>query len=67
NLVQLQVFLSMADTEDAHRAAVVQLVLTSTVEQFEQVVGDFQEFVSTVRPEQDATTDTAPDEPGGQG
>ncbi|MGH3435530.1 MAG: hypothetical protein ACRDRN_03600 [Sciscionella sp.] len=52
DLVQLQVFLSMADVRDKNRSAVLQFVLTATPQQFQRVAGDFQQFVSTVRPEQ---------------
>lgn len=57
-LVQAQVYLSMRDIDDPRRRAVVQLVLTSTTGQFDSVVGDFQQFVRTVRPlgPDDATT-----------
>jgi hypothetical protein len=51
-VVQLQVFLSMRDVRGAQRRAVLHIVLTATPEQFEQVIGDFQEFLSTVRPDQ---------------
>lgn len=49
-LVQAQVYLAMYDTEDPRIRAVVHLVLTATVDQFPTVVGDFQQFVATVRP-----------------
>ncbi|WP_349497607.1 hypothetical protein [Amycolatopsis taiwanensis] len=50
-LVQLQVFLGMRDTRDESRYAVLQIVLSALAEQFSQVVGDFQNFLSTIRPE----------------
>ncbi|HKS43994.1 MAG TPA: hypothetical protein VJT49_02555 [Amycolatopsis sp.] len=50
-LVQLQVFLGMRDTGDESRYAVLQIVLSALAEQFDQVVGDFQKFLSTIRPE----------------
>jgi hypothetical protein len=52
DLVQLQAFLGMADTGDEEKMAVVQCVLTALPEQFENVLGDFQEFLSTIRPDQ---------------
>jgi hypothetical protein len=50
-LVQSQVYLSMNDTEDARKRAVIRAVLTSTVEQFGSVIDDFREFLSTLRPD----------------
>ncbi|MBK1786808.1 hypothetical protein JHE00_20985 [Prauserella sp. ASG 168] len=50
-LVQLQAFIGMADTGDPSRRAVTQVVLSALPEQFDQLVGDFQDFLSTVRPE----------------
>lgn len=50
-LVQAQVYLSLLDTEDPARRAVIRLVLTATAAQARAVLPDFQWFVSTVRPE----------------
>jgi hypothetical protein len=50
-LVQLQVFLGMRDTHDRSRYAVLQIVLSALAEQFDRVAGDFQKFLSTIRPE----------------
>ncbi|TWP52135.1 hypothetical protein FKR81_11170 [Lentzea tibetensis] len=52
DVVQLQVFLGMADQLDSHRRAVLHIALTATPEQFEQVIGDFQKFLKTIKPEQ---------------
>ncbi|RKT03218.1 hypothetical protein BX286_1142 [Streptomyces sp. 3211.6] len=49
-LVQSQVYLSMADVAEPRRRAVVRLVLTATAGQHDEVLGDFQDFVSSVRP-----------------
>jgi hypothetical protein len=51
-VVQLQVFLGMRDVRGEQRRAVLHIVLTATPEQFEQVIGDFQKFLATVRPDQ---------------
>lgn len=51
-LVQLQVFLGMRDTREPSRYAVLEIVLSSLAEQFQEVVGDFQQFLSTIRPEE---------------
>ena len=53
-LVQLQVFLGMRDVRDSSRFAVLQIVLSALAEQFEDVVGDFQQFLSTIQPEEAA-------------
>jgi hypothetical protein len=50
-LVQLQVFLAMADVRDERRRAVLEIVLSATPEQFEHLVGDFQAFLKTIRPD----------------
>jgi hypothetical protein len=50
-MVQFQVFLGMRDQADPNRRAVLHIVLTSLQEQFEDVIGDFQKFVATIRPE----------------
>lgn len=51
-LVQLQVFLGMHDTSDPSRYAVLEIVLSALAEQFQQVVGEFQQFLSSIRPEE---------------
>jgi hypothetical protein len=51
DVVQLQVFLGMRDTRDERRRAVLHIVLSALPEQFERVIGDFQEFLATIRPE----------------
>lgn len=50
-LVQAQVYLSMQDTHDPTKRAVIRLMLTATAAQARAVMPDFQWFVSTVRPE----------------
>jgi hypothetical protein len=52
DLVQLQAFLGMADGRNAERIAIVQCVLTALPEQFENVVADFRQFLSTIQPDQ---------------
>ncbi|HEV7651716.1 MAG TPA: hypothetical protein VGP26_26480 [Actinophytocola sp.] len=49
-LVQCQVYVSMQDEHDPAKRAVIELVLTCTPEQLDQVFADFQNFVRTVRP-----------------
>lgn len=56
DLVQCQVYLSVQDAEEPARRAIVELVLTATPNQLNTVVGDFQQFVSTVRPPEQAGT-----------
>ncbi|MFF9200147.1 hypothetical protein ACF09L_33565 [Streptomyces sp. NPDC014779] len=58
DLVQSQVFLTFADVRDPHRRAVIRLTLTATAAQHDEVLGDFQDFVRTVRPDIDAGADT---------
>ncbi|MFD1150530.1 hypothetical protein [Saccharothrix hoggarensis] len=53
-LVQLQVFLAMPDVRDESRRAVLEIVLSATPAQFEQLVGDFQAFLKTIRPDEGA-------------
>jgi hypothetical protein len=50
-LVAAQVYLSMLDTHDPTKRAVIRLILTATAAQARAVMPDFQWFVSTVRPE----------------
>lgn len=52
DLVQMQAYLGMTDVHEPERKAVVQCVLTALPEQFEHVVGDFQQLLSTIRPDQ---------------
>lgn len=54
DLVQTQAYLSLLDVADSHKRVVIRLVLTSTVAQHPAVLGDFEEFVRTVRPGADA-------------
>jgi hypothetical protein len=49
-LVQCQVYLSLDDVHDPGRRAVLELALTCTREQLEDVLPDFQRFVGTIRP-----------------
>ncbi|MFF7180018.1 hypothetical protein [Streptomyces sp. NPDC008121] len=51
DLVQSQVFLTFPDAHDPRRRAVIRLVLTATAGQHDEVVGDFREFVRSVRPD----------------
>ncbi|GGX68630.1 hypothetical protein [Streptomyces hiroshimensis] len=50
DLVQSQVYLSMLDIADSRKRAVVRLALTASPAQHDTVLGDFQDFVRTVRP-----------------
>lgn len=50
-LVQCQVYVSMQDVDQPQRRAVLELVLTCTPAQLDDVFPDFQEFVRTVKPE----------------
>lgn len=56
DLVQTQVYLSLLDIVNPHSRVVIRLVLTSTAAQHPRVLGDFEEFVRTVRPRADATS-----------
>ncbi|MFI6475973.1 hypothetical protein ACIBL5_37775 [Streptomyces sp. NPDC050516] len=51
DLVQSQVYLSLVDTLDPHKRALIRLALTATAAQHDAVLGDFQDFLRTVRPE----------------
>ncbi|MFG2979716.1 hypothetical protein ACGFYQ_00450 [Streptomyces sp. NPDC048258] len=51
DLVQSHVYLSMLDVHDPHKRAVIKMVLTATAAQHDSVLGDFQEFLRTVRPD----------------
>jgi hypothetical protein len=48
-VVQFQVFLAMDDKSHPNRRAVLEIVLSATPAQFEQVVDDFQQFLKTIR------------------
>ena len=48
---QFQVFIVMRDTRDERRRAVLHVVLTALPDQFDEVFGDFQQFLSSIRPE----------------
>jgi len=50
DVVQTQVYLSLLDIKDPHNRVVIRLVLTSTAAQHPLVLGDFEDFVRTVRP-----------------
>jgi hypothetical protein len=50
DLVQCQTFLELRDANDPGKTAVLEVVLTGTHEQAELLIGDFQDFVATVRP-----------------
>ncbi|NEB06193.1 hypothetical protein [Streptomyces sp. SID13726] len=50
DLVQTQVYLSLLDVADPHNRMMIRLVLTVTAAQYSEVLGDFEEFVRTVRP-----------------
>lgn len=50
-LTQCQVYLSMPDAKDSDRRAIVRIVLTTPAEQFSAVIGEFQKFIATVRPD----------------
>ncbi|NWF29492.1 hypothetical protein HW130_25095 [Streptomyces sp. PKU-EA00015] len=51
DLVQSQVYLSLVDIEEPRRPAVIRLTLKATAAQYDGVVGDFQEFLRSVRPD----------------
>ncbi|RST06157.1 hypothetical protein EF910_10540 [Streptomyces sp. WAC07149] len=51
DFVQSQVYLFLPDGEDPRKRALVRLALTSTADQYESVLEDFQDFVRTVRPD----------------
>jgi hypothetical protein len=50
-LAQCQVYLSMSDVDDERKRVVLQLALTATEDRIGEVLGDFQRFVASVRPE----------------
>ncbi|MFK0049968.1 hypothetical protein ACIQU4_38845 [Streptomyces sp. NPDC090741] len=51
DLVQSQVYLLLQDITDPHKRAVIRLALTATAAQHDAVLGEFQEFVRSVRPD----------------
>lgn len=51
DIVQLQVFLGMQDIRNPPRQAVLHIVLSATPDRFEDVIGEFQRFIATIRPE----------------
>jgi hypothetical protein len=56
DLVQSHVYLSMLDVEDPHKRAVIRMVLTATATQHDSILGDFQDFLRTVRPDTGAAS-----------
>ncbi|MFI9585445.1 hypothetical protein ACIHCQ_27115 [Streptomyces sp. NPDC052236] len=56
DLIQSHVYLSMLDVEDPHKRAVIRMVLTATATQHDSVLGDFQNFLRTVRPDTGAAS-----------
>lgn len=50
DLVQCQAYLSMHDVEEPAKRAIIDLVLTTTADRFEEFVKDFEYFVRTVKP-----------------
>ncbi|MER5763890.1 hypothetical protein [Streptomyces sp. NPDC002082] len=55
DLVQSHVYLTVLDLADRRRRAVILLVLTATAHQHDHVLGDFQDFLRTVRPDMAGT------------
>ncbi|WP_324609438.1 hypothetical protein [Streptomyces sp. NRRL S-378] len=55
-LVQSQVYLSLADTEDPHRRAMIRLALTATTAQHDEVLCQFKDVVRSVRPDDGAVS-----------
>ncbi|GAA2640238.1 hypothetical protein [Streptomyces axinellae] len=56
DLLQSQVYLSMLDTGDPRKRAVIRLTLTATALQHASVAEDFRELVRSVRPETGAAS-----------
>ncbi|MGC7095265.1 hypothetical protein ACPZ19_11410 [Amycolatopsis lurida] len=54
DVLQLQVLLGMWDRAEPQRRAVLHVVLSALPEQFGRMAEDFQQFVSTIRPEESA-------------
>ncbi|MDX3538634.1 hypothetical protein PV721_30690 [Streptomyces sp. MB09-01] len=53
-LVQSQAYLTVVDTEDPRKRAMIRLALTATADQHDRVLEDFQDFVRSVRPDSGA-------------
>ncbi|MFD9475585.1 MULTISPECIES: hypothetical protein [Streptomyces] len=53
-LVQSQVYLSLVDTGDPDKRAMIRLALTATSAQHDELLEQFQEFVRSVRPDNGA-------------
>lgn len=53
NLTQCQVYLAMSDAAAAEDRAVIRLIMTAASEEFSALVPDFQQFLSSVRPDSD--------------
>ncbi|WP_327413642.1 hypothetical protein [Streptomyces sp. NBC_01233] len=53
-LVQSQVYLSLVDTGDPHKRAMIRLALTATTARHDEVLEQFQDFVRSVRPDNGA-------------
>ncbi|RSM79358.1 hypothetical protein DMH04_31905 [Kibdelosporangium aridum] len=51
DVAQLQVFIGMQDVRDPDRQAVLHIVLSADSDEFERVITDFQQFLTTVRPD----------------
>ncbi|GAA2101896.1 hypothetical protein GCM10009801_75530 [Streptomyces albiaxialis] len=51
DLVQVQAYLAMLDVNTPNKRAVIRVALTATAAQTDAVIGDFQEFLGTVRPD----------------
>lgn len=51
NLTQCQVYLALPDTTAPENRAVIRLIMTATSDQFSGLVPDFQQFLSSVRPD----------------
>jgi hypothetical protein len=51
DVAQLQVFLGMQDVRDPSRQAVLHIVLSADSDEFERVIVDFQQFLTTVKPD----------------
>ncbi|MDH6549004.1 hypothetical protein [Streptomyces sp. SAI-041] len=54
DLIQTQVYLALLDVANPQHRVVIRLVLTSTAAQHPGMLGDFEDFVRTVRPSTDA-------------
>ncbi|CAM3802467.1 hypothetical protein KIPE111705_25700 [Kibdelosporangium persicum] len=54
DVAQLQVYIGMEDVRDPRRQAVLHIVLSAEADEFERVITDFQQFLTTVKPDQAA-------------